>query len=58
MSPWNSEPSLEFQWECIRALILPKKFYSVQVLGKGHVWDADEDFAVGAPFLSVPSCRL
>ena len=35
-----------------------KKNYSVQVWGKGHVWDADEDFAVGAPFLSVPGCRL
>ena len=26
--------------------------------GKGHVWGGDEDFAVGAPFLSVPDCRL
>ena len=33
-------------------------FFTVYMEGKGHVWGADEDFAVSAPFLSVPGCRL
>ena len=30
----------------------------MEVWGKGHDWGANEDFEVGAPFLSVPGCRL